>query len=94
MVLVPNEKDCFMNRIVREHYPVSALPDDLRAGLGDATHVRLVVEYGAEDEALLADLDQKLHKAMADLDAGRGLTADEVRKEMKTRAAARTAHAG
>jgi hypothetical protein len=94
MIRSPQEKDGFMNRIVREHYPVSALPEDLKVGLGDATHVRLVVEYGAEDEALLTDLDQKLHKAMADLDAGRGLTADEVRKEMKTHAAIRTARAG
>jgi hypothetical protein len=94
MVRSHEEEDGFMNRIVREHYPVSALPEDLKVGLGDATHVRLVVEYGAEDDALLADLDRKLHKAMADLDAGHGLTADEVRNDMKIHAAVRTASAG
>jgi hypothetical protein len=33
-----------MNRIVRDHYPASQLPDDLRRELGDATSVRLTIE--------------------------------------------------
>lgn len=33
-----------MNRIVREHYPVAKLPEDLRAGLDLAADARVVVE--------------------------------------------------
>jgi hypothetical protein len=33
-----------MNKIVREHYPVSSLPDDLREGLRPDSKVRVVIE--------------------------------------------------
>lgn len=33
-----------MNKIVREHYPVEKLPDDLRAGLPDGQTVTITVE--------------------------------------------------
>lgn len=33
-----------MNRIVREHYPVAKLPEDLREGLGLTGEVRVVIE--------------------------------------------------
>lgn len=33
-----------MNKIVREHYPVTQLPDDLRGELGDAAFARVTVE--------------------------------------------------
>jgi len=33
-----------MNRIVREHYPVERLPEDLRAELGLAQTARVVIE--------------------------------------------------
>lgn len=33
-----------MNRIVREHYPAERLPDDLKAIVGTAKTVRLVIE--------------------------------------------------
>ncbi|TDT96863.1 hypothetical protein DFO45_2066 [Azorhizobium sp. AG788] len=33
-----------MNRIVREHYPVEKLPDDLRAAVEDESSVRVVLE--------------------------------------------------
>ncbi len=33
-----------MNKIVRDHYPVANLPEDLREGLGDVATVRVVVE--------------------------------------------------
>jgi hypothetical protein len=32
-----------MNKIVREHYPVSSLPSDLREGLAADAHVTVVV---------------------------------------------------
>lgn len=38
-----------MNKIVREHYPVERLPEDLRAELGLARTVTVVIE--AEDQA-------------------------------------------
>jgi hypothetical protein len=37
-----------MNKIVREHYPVERLPEDLQAELGLARTVTLVIE--AEDD--------------------------------------------
>lgn len=33
-----------MNRIIREHYPVERLPEDLRAELGLAQTARVVIE--------------------------------------------------
>jgi len=33
-----------MNKIIREHYPVSRLPADLREAVGDAEKVRLTIE--------------------------------------------------
>jgi hypothetical protein len=33
-----------MNKIVRERYPVSALPDDLRSGLLGHDYVRVTIE--------------------------------------------------
>mgnify|MGYP003433171209 CR=1 FL=1 len=33
-----------MNKIIRDNYPVSKLPNDLRAELGDARSVRLTIE--------------------------------------------------
>lgn len=39
-----------MNRIVREHYPVSALPDDLRRSLPDALTAKVVIEPDSLDE--------------------------------------------
>jgi hypothetical protein len=36
-----------MNKIVREHYPVSQLPEDLRAQFPGVETVRLVIEEGA-----------------------------------------------
>ncbi len=33
-----------MNRVVKEHYPVAALPEDLRATIPAATHVTVTIE--------------------------------------------------
>jgi hypothetical protein len=33
-----------MNRIVREHYPVADLPENLREGFADEAEVRVIVE--------------------------------------------------
>lgn len=40
-----------MNRIVREHYPVSKLPEDLRDGFEDQDFVNIIVD--ATDTLLL-----------------------------------------
>ena len=40
-----------MNRIVREHYPVAVLPEDLREGFELAGDVRVIVERAAEPSA-------------------------------------------
>jgi hypothetical protein len=50
-----------MNRIVKEHYPVSALPEDLRATIPDATHVTLTIEEERPCKSvdqMLAELDE------------------------------------
>ncbi|MFY8039807.1 MAG: hypothetical protein ACOVN4_09130 [Bosea sp. (in: a-proteobacteria)] len=39
-----------MNKIVREHYPVSALPDDLRRSLPDVVTAKVVIEPDSADE--------------------------------------------
>jgi hypothetical protein len=33
-----------MNRIVKAHYPVSALPEDLRQGLDPAADITVIIE--------------------------------------------------
>jgi hypothetical protein len=33
-----------MNKIIREHYPVSSLPKDLREGLNPNDNVRVIIE--------------------------------------------------
>ncbi len=51
-----------MNKIVREHYPVEKLPEDLQAELGLARTVTLVIEAedgpsrDAERKAAIAEL--------------------------------------
>lgn len=84
-----------MNKIVKEHYPVEKLPEDLRAGLGAATHVRItvVLEDEQADAALLDDLDRKLHKAKADVTAGRGLSVEQVKANLALHIARTTAKA-
>ncbi|WP_438750940.1 hypothetical protein [Pararhizobium sp. O133] len=39
-----------MNKIVREHYPVSSLPDDLREGLSLDAEVRIVIEVAEPEQ--------------------------------------------
>jgi predicted transcriptional regulator len=67
-----------MTRIVHPHFPVEKLPEDLRKALGNATHVRLIVEDKEADERLLAELDETLRQASEDIKAGRFFTAEEV----------------
>lgn len=41
-----------MNKIVREHYPVSKLPEELRAGFERDADVRVVIENSTGDRLL------------------------------------------
>jgi hypothetical protein len=78
-----------MNRIVKEHYPVEKLPADLREGFpaGAKVRVTLLVENGPRDEALLEELDRKLNAALRDIEAGRGLTPEDVAATLEAHAA-------
>lgn len=40
-----------MNRLVREHYPVSKLPEDLREGLDGQGEVTITIEIDPASEA-------------------------------------------
>lgn len=68
-----------MSRIVHPHFPVERLPAEFRDMLGNSTHVRLTIEDTADDEAMLRELDAMLDEAKRDIDAGNGVTLDEVR---------------
>jgi len=46
-----------MNKIVRDHYPVANLPEDLREGFGAGDTVRVVIEM--EDENGVSDSIRK-----------------------------------
>jgi hypothetical protein len=45
-----------MNKIVREHYPVANLPEDLREGLERDATVRIIVEV--EDVSIRNDVER------------------------------------
>ena len=57
-----------MKRIVKEHYPVERLPEELWAGFPRGSFVRatILVDHKQEVEAPLQDLAQKRVKADAD----------------------------
>ena len=48
-----------MNRIVKAHYPVSALPEDLRQGLDPTADVTVIVEE-TERPARVRSIDELL----------------------------------
>ena len=74
-----------MNKIVREHYPVEKLPEDLRALVPNAQDVLIEITVsdapegkmsGAETAAMI----RELHRNRAD----RGRTMDEIVKEVRS----------
>lgn len=71
-----------MNKVVRDHYPVSKLPDDLRAGLDPSMDVRIVLEPAATDGHEAEPLTSIL-EAMRDR---RTLSADPVTRVRALRA--------
>jgi hypothetical protein len=52
-----------MNKIVREHYPVASLPEDLREGLDPKSSVRVVIEANERDSTQKAKLLEALNTA-------------------------------
>lgn len=40
-----------MNKIIKEHYPVAKLPEDLRDGLNPAQEVRITIEIASDIQA-------------------------------------------
>lgn len=76
-----------MNKIVREHYPVERLPEDLRAELGIASTVRLIIETDVPDEH---ERQRKHEVALAALQRARaavrdrGVTAEEAVARVRT----------
>ena len=72
-----------MNRIVREHYPVAGLPEDLREGFEPDATVRVIVEpetAGATRPAKVMTLEQMFALADAHLPKR---TMDEVVAEIR-----------
>lgn len=69
-----------MNKIVREHYPVEKLPEDLRAELGLARTVTLTIETDVptehERQRRHSNVLAALQRARAAV-RGRGVTAEE-----------------
>jgi hypothetical protein len=74
-----------MNKIVREHYPVDKLPEDLRELVPNAQDVLIEITVsdapkgklsGAETAAMIRDLHRNR--------GGRGRTMDEIVKEVRT----------
>ncbi len=51
-----------MNKIVRDHYPVSKLPEDLRQGLEGVATVRVVVESEPQATDVVENDDPFLRK--------------------------------
>lgn len=53
-----------MNRIVREHYPVANLPEDLREGLDAGAMVRVVVEVAPAPPMKTPDFSSENEKPL------------------------------
>lgn len=62
-----------MNKIVREHYPVSKLPEDLREGIPPGASVRVVVE----EERKPLSRDEMLASLQAARKHAKGVTVEE-----------------
>lgn len=74
-----------MRRFVAENYPIDKLPRDLHPQLPTGRKVRVVVEDDISDGELLAELNREIAKGIADLEAGRSHSVEEVRADMRAR---------
>ncbi len=64
-----------MNKIVRDHYPVSQLPQDLQAEIGPAKYVRLVIEN--EEPGDKASREELLRLLKSARGSARGIPIEE-----------------
>ena len=70
-----------MNKIVREHYPVASLPQDLREGLDPKISVRVIIE----DNTPLPEQKNKLLALMESARQSQPLDNDPVERIRKLR---------
>lgn len=70
-----------MNKIVRESYPVSSLPDDLRVGLDPHGSVRVIVE----ERPAVSDQGQRLIQLLNQARQAQPLGDDPVSRIRKLR---------
>jgi hypothetical protein len=55
-----------MNKVVRDHYPVSKLPEDLREEVGDVQSVRLILEPIDPPESSLTEIIERARRLRAE----------------------------
>jgi hypothetical protein len=78
-----------MNKIVREHYPVEKLPEDLREGLEGSPTVRIILETQGSSKAESAMSPSKPFTLEETLDAVRNFRARDVQGVTMEEAVAR-----
>jgi hypothetical protein len=72
-----------MNRIVREHYPVEKLPEDLQLQLPPGASVIVTVEEVPAQGPLTAHEAVALMRKIQQRNGGSGLTPDEAAAEVR-----------
>jgi hypothetical protein len=55
-----------MNKVIRDRYPVSRLPEDLRDEVGNVTSVRVTLEPTAPPESSLTDILERARRLRAE----------------------------
>lgn len=74
-----------MRRFVAENYPIDKLPRDLHPHMPAGRKVRVIIEDEISDEDLTAEFRMEIEKGLDDLDAGKVLSAEEVRTNLAAR---------
>jgi hypothetical protein len=74
-----------MTRVVREFFPTEQLPPELRAGLGDVTHVRVIIDDKSAEAELKRQLHEQLDVALAESARGEGRPMEEFMDELIAR---------
>jgi hypothetical protein len=55
-----------MNKVVRDHYPVSLLPEDLREQVGNVKSVRVTLEPTDSSEVSLSEIIERARRLRAE----------------------------
>ncbi len=66
-----------MNKIVREHYPASKLPEDMRMSFSPHASVTITIVEEADPKALTKDEFIAMIRKSQEEKRGRGVTLDE-----------------